>query len=314
MWQNAITQANLGRLLGPLGGERVRTVGPDRGPLACGWIGEGRLIEPAEIVDAAARILAEAPPVPRGAGRDLAGRRVVITAGPTREPVDDVRFLGNRSSGKMGAALAAAAVARGAEVTLIAGPGTPPVPGIGGELRRVDIETATELERALETALRAGAGPDVVVMAAAVADFRPLARVPGKLSRRQSGGAISLPLEPVPDLLAGLGTARRAGKLGRKGEGRPFLVGFAAEIAGGAALAARAAEKLREKGCDAIVANDVSAPGIGFGAEENQVTVFFTDGTRFEIPRESKRAVAERLWDLLAPRLGASSSGERSHA
>jgi phosphopantothenoylcysteine decarboxylase/phosphopantothenate--cysteine ligase len=312
MWRNPLTQANLGRLLGPAGGDRVRTVGPDRGELACGWIGEGRLIEPVEIVEAAAQ-MAAAPTASRGGGgRDLAGRRVVITAGPTREPVDDVRFLGNRSSGKMGAALAAAATARGAAVTLIAGPGTPSVPVESGDVRRVEIETATELERALDAALRSGGGADVLVMAAAVADFRPLARVPGKLSRRQSGSAISLPLEPVPDLLAGLGAARGAGKLGR--DNRPFLVGFAAEIAGGAALAARAAEKLREKGCDAIVANDVSAPGIGFGADENQVTVFFSDGSRFEIPRDSKRAVAEKLWDILARRLGPAVARGASHA
>ena len=123
MWQNPLTQANLGRLLGPAGGGRVSTVGPDSGELACGWIGAGRLIEPAEIVAAAARLLAPA---------DLDGRRVVVAAGPTREPVDDVRFLGNRSSGKMGAALAAAAAARGAEVTLLAGPGTPNVQSGGG--------------------------------------------------------------------------------------------------------------------------------------------------------------------------------------
>jgi phosphopantothenoylcysteine decarboxylase / phosphopantothenate---cysteine ligase len=284
MWENPLTQANLARLLGPGGGGRVSTVGPDSGELACGWIGAGRLIEPAEIVAAAARLLVPA---------DLAGRRVVVAAGPTREPVDDVRFLGNRSSGKMGAALAAAAAARGAEVTLLAGPGTPNVPGGPGRpVARIDIETAADLERALASVT---AGADAVVMAAAVADFRPRARAAGKLSRRDGGGNLTLELTAVPDLLAGLAQARQ--------HGRPFLIGFSAELVGGAALEARASGKLREKGCDAIVANDVSAPGIGFDADDNAVTVMFADGTRADIPRASKRAVAERLWGLFASRL-----------
>jgi phosphopantothenoylcysteine decarboxylase / phosphopantothenate---cysteine ligase len=284
MWENPLTQANLGRLLGPGGGGRVSTVGPDSGELACGWIGAGRLIEPAEIVAAAARLLAPA---------ELAGRRVVVAAGPTREPVDEVRFLGNRSSGKMGAALAAAAAARGAEVTLLAGPGTPNVQrGAGGPIARIDIETAADLERALASAT---VGADAVVMAAAVADFRPRERAAGKLSRRDAGGALTLELTAVPDLLAGLAQGRR--------DGRPFLIGFSAELAGGAALEARASGKLREKGCDAIVANDVSAPGIGFDADDNAVTVLFADGSRADIPRASKRAVAERLWELFASRL-----------
>ena len=282
MWENPLTQANLGRLIGTSGG-RISTVGPDRGELACGWIGAGRLIEPAEIVEAAIGLLADRQ-------EDLRGRRVVVTAGPTEEPVDAVRFIGNRSSGKMGAALAAAAAARGAEVTLVAGPGTP---SVAGAVRRVDIRTAAELELALGEL--AGAA-DVVVMAAAVADFRPRAVAPGKLSRRDSP-ELALALSAVPDLLAGLAEARRGA--------RPYLVGFAAETAGGEALAARALVKLREKGCDAIVANDVSAPGIGFGADDNQVTVFFADGGRTDLPQASKRAVAERLWSLIAPRLAA---------
>src|SRR4051812_34731545 len=284
MWENPLTQANLGRLLGAGGGGRVSTVGPDSGELACGWIGAGRLIEPAEIVTAAARLLVPA---------DLAGRRVVVAAGPTREPVDEVRFLGNRSSGKMGAALAAAAAARGAEVTLLAGPGTPKVQGgAGGPIARIDIETAADLERALASVT---VGADAVVMAAAVADFRPRTRAAGKLSRRDAGGNLTLELTAVPDLLAGLAQARQ--------NGRPFLIGFAAELAGGAALEARASGKLREKGCDAIVANDVSAPGIGFDNDDNAVTVMFADGSRADIPRASKRAVADQLWGLFASRL-----------
>ena len=280
MWENPLTQANLARLLG-IG--RITSVGPDQGPLACGWIGAGRLIEPVEIVAAAARLLAP---------RDLEGRRVVVTAGPTHEPVDEVRFLGNRSSGKMGAALAASAAARGARVTLLAGPGTPAVAGGRLGVERIEIETADDLQRAL-----AAAAPDadVVVMTAAVADFRPKLRAPGKLSRRAGGGDFALDLTPVPDLLAGLARARRGP--------RPFLIGFAAEIGGGAALNGRAADKLREKGCDVIVANDVAAPGLGFGAEDNAVSVFFADGARAEIARAPKREIADRLWELFAPRL-----------
>jgi len=291
MWQNPLTQANLRRLLGPAGDGRVSTVGPDSGELACGWIGAGRLIEPAEIAAAAARLLAP---------RDLAGRRVVVAAGPTREPIDDVRFLGNRSSGKMGAALAASAAARGAAVTLLAGPGTPVV---GGAVTRVDVETAADLEAALAAATP---GADAVVMAAAVADFRPRARAAGKLSRRAAGGDLTLELTPVPDLLAGVARARQ--------NGRPFLIGFAAELQGGDALAARAASKLSEKGCDAIVANDVSAPGIGFDADDNAVMVLFADGARTELPRAAKRMIADRLWGLFAPRLPPRDAGPGSGA
>jgi len=205
-----------------------------------------------------------------------------------------VRFLGNRSSGKMGAALAAAAAARGAEVTLLAGPGTPNVQtgGRAGGIARIDVETAADLERALAAATP---DADAVVMAAAVADFRPRSRAAGKLSRRDAGGNLTLELTAVPDLLAGLAHARQ--------NGRPFLIGFAAELGGGAALEARAGGKLREKGCDAIVANDVSAPGIGFDADDNAVTVLFADGSRVDIPRASKRAVADQLWGLFASRL-----------
>ncbi len=287
MWENPLTQANLGRLLGPDGGGRFQTVGPDRGPLACGWVGAGRLIEPQEILAAAASTFAP---------RDLAGRRVVVAAGPTQEPVDDVRFLGNRSSGKMGFAIAAAAAARGAAVTLVAGPGTPATPP--GVAQRLDVATTADLQKALA---RHALDADVVVMAAAVADFRPAAPAAGKLSRRNAaagGSGPTLALAANPDLLAGLVEARGDAHL-------PFLVGFAAETVDGdgAALAERAAKKLVEKGCEAIVANDVSQPGIGFGSDENAVTVIFADGAQSEIGRTSKATVAERLWTLLVPRL-----------
>jgi phosphopantothenoylcysteine decarboxylase/phosphopantothenate--cysteine ligase len=255
-------------------------------------VGAGRLIEPQEILGAAARVFGP---------RDLVGRRIVVAAGPTQEPVDAVRFLGNRSSGKMGFATAATAAARGARVTLIAGPGTPATPS--GVERRIDIQTTAEMQEALTSSLTEA---DVVVMAAAVADFRPAAPVAGKLSRRSpgNGSGPTLALAANPDLLAGLAQARGSAHL-------PFLVGFAAETANGdaAGLAERAAAKLVEKGCEAIVANDVSQEGIGFGADENAVTVIFADGTQTEIPRTSKVAVADRLWTLLVPRLASRPSG-----
>jgi phosphopantothenoylcysteine decarboxylase / phosphopantothenate---cysteine ligase len=292
MWENPLTQANLGRLLGADGAGRFRTVGPDRGALACGWVGAGRLIEPQEILAAAAGVFAP---------RDLAGRVVVVAAGPTQEPVDDVRFLGNRSSGKMGFAIAAAAAARGAVVTLVAGPGTPGTPA--GIEQRLDVATTAEMQRALA---RHAPDADVVVMAAAVADFRPASPTVGKLSRR--GVAPVLALAPNPDLLAGLVHARGDAHL-------PFLVGFAAETVNGdaVALAERAAAKLVEKGCEAIVANDVSQPGIGFGADDNAVTVIFADGTQTELGRAPKTAIAERLWTLLVPRLATRPAAKGEH-
>jgi len=289
MWGNPLVQQNLGRLVA-LG--RFRTVGPDAGELACGWVGEGRLIEPTEIVAAAARMLT---------AQDLAGRKVVVTAGPTFEAIDDVRFLGNRSSGKMGFALAEAAARRGAEVTLIAGPVALPTPS-GGGLTRLDVESAEEM-RARLVAIAGQA--DVVVMAAAVADFRPATRAKGKLSRRgraaelerEAGGAsVSLPLVPNPDLLAELGATRPTG--------RAFLVGFAAEVGGDPnARRARATQKLREKGCDVIVLNDIGQPGIGFGSDDNAVTLLFADGASDDVPRAPKVAIAETIWDRLVPRL-----------
>jgi phosphopantothenoylcysteine decarboxylase/phosphopantothenate--cysteine ligase len=308
MWENPLTQANLGRLLRD-GGEagraaRFSTVGPDRGELACGWIGAGRLIEPAEIVAAAERILS---------GGALAGRKVVVTAGPTQEPIDDVRFLGNRSSGKMGFALAEAAAAQGADVLLVAGPVGLATPS--GVTRRIDVESADEMQRALGAVAPAA---DVVVMAAAVADFRPAARVAGKLSRRAPGGAaLTLRLEANPDILAELGRARGGAvgpgdaraSAGRAGGGRPFLVGFAAEPAGGAELLARARLKLAEKGCDAIVANDISRPGTGFGADDNEATLLFRDGRAVALARAPKRALADAIWAQLGPALDAAAAG-----
>ncbi len=295
MWQNPLTQSNLARLLGGDGGARFATVGPDRGPLACGWVGQGRLMEPAEIL-----LAAEQQVLRKG---DLAGRHVVVTAGPTREPIDDVRFLGNRSSGKMGFAIAAAAAARGAQVTLIAGPVALPTPN--GVASRIDVETAEAMGRALGGAVPAA---DVVVMTAAVGDFHPSAPVAGKLSRRDlpAGQPLTLALAPNPDLLAELGRNRRGG--------RPVLVGFAAEAGGGAGLVARAREKLAEKRCDLVVANDISAAGIGFGADENEVTLVFADGRVGTLPRASKLAIAHEIWDHLLRTLADRRPGETAAA
>jgi phosphopantothenoylcysteine decarboxylase/phosphopantothenate--cysteine ligase len=300
MWQNPITQANLGRLLGPGGGGRFSTVGPDRGELACGWVGQGRLIEPADILTAVQQSrTVGVGAVGSGAALgtlDLQGRQVVVTAGPTREPIDEVRFLGNRSSGKMGFAVAQAAAERGARVTLIAGPvalATPP-----GVAARVDVETAAEMADALAAATPPA---DVVVMAAAVADFRPAARIAGKLSRRDAqglgdaGAPPALALVATPDLLADLGRGRR-GAL-------PVLVGFAAESGGGPAMVARARQKLAEKQCDIVIANDISASGTGFGSDHNQVTLVFADGRAVELPRAPKLAIAGQIWDHVAHEL-----------
>jgi phosphopantothenoylcysteine decarboxylase/phosphopantothenate--cysteine ligase len=290
MWENPLTQGNLKRLLGT---GRFSTVGPDRGELACGWIGAGRLVDPAEIV---AGIEAElGRRAPTGA---LAGRRVVVTAGPTREAVDEVRYLGNRSSGKMGFALAAAAADLGAAVTLIAGPVVLPTPP--GVERRIDVESALQMQDALGAA---AADADVVVMAAAVADFRPAERMSGKLSRRQkrprkgdAGESFQLAVVPNPDLLAGLGHRRR-------GE-RPFLVGFAAEVGvTPAELVGRAAAKLAEKACDAIVANDVGVAGLGFGSDANAVVIVHPDGTSTSLGPAPKTVLAGEIWAALLPRL-----------
>jgi phosphopantothenoylcysteine decarboxylase / phosphopantothenate---cysteine ligase len=292
MWEHPLTQDNLRRLLGT---GRVTTVGPDRGELACGWIGAGRLVDPAEVVAEAEVILAG-----RARAGALGGKRVVITAGPTFEAVDDVRFIGNRSSGKMGFALAAAAAGLGADVTLIAGPVALPTPQ--GVARRVDVESALEMQAALEAAAPRA---DVVVMAAAVADFRPAVRQPGKLARRPPAGSPdpapqSLALVPNPDLLASLGARRRGST--------PFLVGFAAET--GLApdqLVARARAKLVEKRCDLVIANDVGAPGLGFGSDRNAVTLVHADGTSSQLGPAPKTSLAQEIWGAVAPRLAAES-------
>jgi phosphopantothenoylcysteine decarboxylase/phosphopantothenate--cysteine ligase len=295
MWENPITQENLARLC-KLG--RVTSVGPDAGDLACGWVGAGRMVNPQDILAAALARLG--PGAPKALGV-LAGQHVVVTAGPTWEAVDDVRFLGNRSSGKMGFALAAAAGHLGAQVTLIAGPvalATPP-----SVAKRVDVESALELREALHKAV---VHADVVVMAAAVADFRPGVRVLGKLSRRQGEHdkkaapkvAKAIALVANPDLLAELGRARKGS--------RPYLIGFAAEVGvAGQALIERARAKLVEKACDVVVANEVGRPGIGFGADENAVTLVLRDGRVMDLPPARKEQLAQTIWDKIAQEFAA---------
>ena len=272
MWEHPATRANVALLRA----RGVHVVEPATGRLAGGDEGAGRLPDPGRILEAVAAALSPRP--------DLAGRRVLVTAGGTREPVDAVRFLGNRSSGKQGEAVAVEAAARGASVVLVTAAGDRPAPA-GVEVVRVD--TAAEMEA--EVMARAPSA-DVVVMAAAVADFRPKAAADGKL--RKDDGVPDIVLEPTTDILAALGRARRPGQV---------LVGFAAEAGD---PRPRAREKLRAKGLDAIVANDVTAPGAGFGHDTNAAVVLEDDGSEVEIGLTSKRDVARAVLDVVARRLG----------
>jgi phosphopantothenoylcysteine decarboxylase/phosphopantothenate--cysteine ligase len=271
MWEHPAVQDNL-RLLRSRG---VHVVEPESGRLAGGDVGAGRLAEPAAIVEAATALLLQGG---AGGSGDLTGTRMVVTAGGTREPIDPVRFIGNRSSGKQGHAVAEEAAARGAKVTLVTTVGLPVSAGI--DVIRVD--TAAEMEHAV---LSRADEADVVVMAAAVADFRPVAAAPQKL--KKVGGAPEVVLEPTTDILAELGARRRPGQL---------LVGFAAETTD---LRANAGEKLSRKGVDLIVANDVSAPGVGFEHDTNAVVILGADGSAAEIPLSDKRAVARAILDRI---------------
>ncbi|HZJ29515.1 MAG TPA: bifunctional phosphopantothenoylcysteine decarboxylase/phosphopantothenate--cysteine ligase CoaBC, partial [Solirubrobacterales bacterium] len=280
MYEAAATRENLERLRT----RGIRVIEPEYGDLASrDEYGLGRLPEPARLLEVVQEQLAAAPDAaPQGAPEGgWRGRRVLVTAGGTREPVDPVRYLGNRSSGRMGMALAAEALARGAEVTLITANVALPAPA-GAEL--VEVETTAELAAACATAATAA---DLILMAAAPADFTPRQASTDKLARGE--GAIALELEPTDDILAGLAAARPPGQR---------LVGFAAE-SGGPALQ-RAREKLTRKGVDLIVLNDVSDPGIGFDSAENEVTLISDQGER-QLSRRPKRAVAAAILDHLEP-------------
>ena len=269
MWRNAAVSENVATLRR----RGVEIVEPESGRLAGGDVGEGRLAEPEAIVARAARLL-------RGT-RDLGGLRVVVSAGGTREPIDPVRFISNRSSGKQGFALAQAAARRGADVTLVSTVDAEAPPGVDIEL----VETAEELRDAV---LGAAAHADIVVMAAAVADFRPKVALDQKLKRRD--GLPEIVLEPTPDILAELVAARSDGQV---------LVGFAAETVDALVNGLR---KLEEKGCDLIVVNDVSQPGVGFGHDTNAVSILDRSGTRQDVALTTKSAVADAVLDAALAR------------
>jgi phosphopantothenoylcysteine decarboxylase/phosphopantothenate--cysteine ligase len=270
MWEHAAVQENLVTLRR----RGVHVVDPESGRLAGGDLGEGRLADPERIVQAAADILSH--------GHDLAGVRVLVTAGGTREAIDPVRFVGNRSSGKMGYAVAEAAAARGAAVTLVATQSRP----VSGSVEVVAVESADDMQQAVLDRYDA---VDVVVMAAAVADFRPKAIASEKLKKRD--GIPEIVLEPTPDILAALGE-RKQGQL---------LVGFAAETE---RVTEHAAEKLAAKRVDLIVANDVSAPDAGFEVDTNRAILLDSSGTIDETPLLSKAALADVILDRVAARLG----------
>jgi len=277
MWEKATVQEHVAILVR----RGVRVVGPVSGPLASGEVGMGRMAEPEEIA-LALDTLAGTP----GTAGFFAGRRVLVTAGPTHEPIDPVRFLGNRSSGRMGFALAAEAARRGAEVTLVAGPVALATPApSAGKLERIDVETAAQMERAVRD--RAPAA-DLVVMAAAVADFRPRTPAAAKIKKEQ--GIPLLDLEPTPDILAEL----------RDLAPRAVLVGFAAETANVADIAENARAKLEHKRVDFLVANDVSRSDIAFGSAANEVTVFRREGEPVFFARRPKDELAGDLLDLFA--------------
>ncbi len=271
MWTHAATQRNVEILRG----FGYRIVEPEVGALASGLTGVGRLAEPQTIVDAVEQLFAHSG--------DLDGLQVVVSAGGTREPIDPVRFIGNRSSGKMGAAIAEAARDRGATVTLVAGSMTAAAPS---GVTVVEASTAAAMRQAV---LRAAPGADILVMAAAVSDFAPRRTSSSKIKR--DGAGLQIELVPNPDIVA---------EVGEMADGvRPFLVGFAAESDD---LEANALSKLRDKGLDLIVANRVGGPFDAIGSDDNKVTVFSAEGALTDWPMLPKRQVAERLWDLIADR------------
>lgn len=286
MWENRLTQENLAALLSE---PRFRSVGPCAGELACGDVGSGRLSETAEIVDAAALVFA------RG---ELAGKKVLITAGPTREYIDPVRFISNPSTGKMGLALAQEARARGAEVTLVLGPTSLSSSDREG-LTVIDVVSAEDMAREVLTRVE---GSDVFIASAAVGDYKPAAASAQKM--KKSDAPEALELVRTPDVLAE--ASKRVHALGR----RPLLVGFAAETQN---VESYAREKLLKKGLDWIVANDVSADGVGFAHETNQVLCLSRSGQR-EAAAGTKREVARRIWDLLVRYAGTAEAGAASTA
>jgi len=263
MWEQPATTANVDRLIS----FGYRFVGPVSGPLAGGDSGIGRLSEPEDIADSIESVFPAA---------DMDGMSVLVTAGGTREPVDPVRYIGNRSSGKMGNALAEVAADRGASVVLV----TAAEPPESGAVAVVRVETADEMAEAVWS--RSGE-VDVAVMAAAVADFRPAN--PDRLKIRRADGVPDISLEPTPDVLKGV----------HERSPRPIVVGFAAETGSLDAAIAKAGSK----GVDLLVANDVTKDGSGFGTETNEVRFVFKNGTTRDIELMSKRQVAAEIWDAV---------------
>ncbi len=267
MWEHPATRANLDVLRQ----RGVLIVEPDSGYLACGMIGAGRLAEPEHVVAATLERL--------GMSQDLAGETVLVTAGPTHEPVDPVRYIGNRSSGKMGYALAEAALRRGAKVILVSGPTALTSPSAA---ETIFVETAQQMRTAvLDRWEKAG----MIIMAAAVGDYHVKNTATEKVKR---GGPIELQLEPNPDILADLGSLRAA-----TGKSAPLLIGFAAETDN---LLQNARAKLTKKRVDAIVLNDVSRPDIGFNSDNNEVTIVTATDT-IAVPEASKFDVAQKILD-----------------
>src|SRR6185369_12514282 len=268
--------------------DRLRNYGylfvpPETGALACGWEGEGKLAAPESIFEAAVAALSP---------KDLGGETILITAGPTREEIDPVRFISNHSSGKMGYALAKAAQRRGARTILISGPVNLPAPF---DVELVCVESAREMQNAVMG--RVGECT-AIIKAAAVADYRPAERSGSKIKKQAA--ELALQMVKTPDILAGLGALEK----------RPLLVGFAAETG---KLDEFAAKKLKEKNADIIVANDVSQPDAGFNADNNRASLFFRDGRILEYPLMSKDALADIILDAVAAELAGRQAGTTPH-
>ena len=272
MWAHAATQANLATLRA----RGVAVLGPGAGSQACGETGEGRMLEPVELRDAVIDLVSRGP---------LKGVGVVVTAGPTREPIDPVRYISNRSSGKMGYAIAHAARERGATVTLVSGPTALKAPS-GIEV--TNVITAEEMHAAV---LAAAPRHQIVIKAAAVSDFAPRTIADRKIKKRDGVEELTLTLKRNPDILSDVARLKP----------RPFIVAFAAETE---AVEANAREKLHRKGADLIVANDVKDATIGFDSDQNEVLIIAaSDGSATRVAKSAKREVANRLLDVIVARL-----------
>jgi phosphopantothenoylcysteine decarboxylase / phosphopantothenate---cysteine ligase len=284
---NMLAHPAVQRNLEMLAARGARFVEPGEGYLACGWVGKGRLAEPVEIVAAAERVLAGSRPGP-GDTQSMAGRKILVTAGPTYEDIDAVRYVGNRSSGRMGFAIAEEARRRGAHVTLVAGPTRLEAPIVDDLVR---VRSAAQMHEAV---MRSAAGVDAVIMAAAVADYTPAQRVAGKIAKTDA--PLTMTLERTKDILGDLGAMRDA-----LGGARPMLIGFAAETSD---VVERARAKRTRKKLDMIVANDVSAADRGFDATTNEVTLISQEGEEV-VPLQSKERVAARILDRVETLLSA---------